>query len=141
MGAHPILQSAVCWYGRIGCAPKFFCPPTPLGPLWGGLQGQPAKLYLSTIFNCFMETSSYVICYVDTLASQWQCILIGIVSVYLNIYLLCGRYDLMPQNILLSGSYFMIWISLTTATLGRGQSRHESCQASTSHQTLTQHFL
>ena len=23
-GAHPILQSAVCWYGRIGCAPEFF---------------------------------------------------------------------------------------------------------------------
>ena len=31
-GAHPILQSAVCWYGRIGCAPEFFLPPTPLGP-------------------------------------------------------------------------------------------------------------
>ena len=31
LGAHPILQSAVCWYGRIGCAPEFFRPPTPLG--------------------------------------------------------------------------------------------------------------
>ena len=30
--AHPILQSAVCWYGRIGCAPEFFRPPTPHGP-------------------------------------------------------------------------------------------------------------
>ena len=47
----------------------------------------------------------------------------------------------MPKNIIVSESYFMIWISLTTATLGSGESRHESCQASTSHQTLTQHFL
>ena len=30
--AHPILQSAVCWYGRIGCAPEFFRSPIPLGP-------------------------------------------------------------------------------------------------------------
>ena len=32
LGAHPILQSAVCWYGRIGCIPEFFRPPIPLGP-------------------------------------------------------------------------------------------------------------
>ena len=45
MGVHPILpyQQTADW--RIGCAPEFFRPPTPLGSQLGGLQGQPAKLY------------------------------------------------------------------------------------------------
>ena len=45
LSAGRLVQQTADW--RIGCAPEFFRPPTPLGPYWVGLQGQLAKLYTS----------------------------------------------------------------------------------------------